>query len=104
MAGEQGGPRGFKLVEEAGESPASEMSFSTLVISLASSALVHLGVAPEPGVPAPGPANLPLAQQTIDILEVLKQKTRGNLDADESNLLEQALHDLHMRFLAARRS
>lgn len=104
MAGEQGGPRGFKLVDEAGDAPLAEMSFGTLVISLASSALVHLGVAPEPGTAAPGPPDLPLARQTIDILEVLKRKTRGNLDADEEALLEQTLHDLHMRFLAARRS
>jgi len=79
------------------------MSFSTLVLSLASSTLVHLGVAPEPGTPAPGPVNLPLARQTIDILEILKLKTRGNLDEGEATLLEQIVHDLHMRFLAAKR-
>ncbi len=104
MAGEQGGQRGFKLVEQPDEPALPEMSFATLVISLASSALVHLGVAPEPGAPDPGPANLPLAQQTIDILEVLKRKTEGNLDASEAQLLEQIIHDLHMRFLAAKRA
>lgn len=103
MAGEQGGPRGFRMVEDSSDAALPDMSFGTLVISLTSSALVHLGVAPEPGTQAPGPVNLPLARQTIDILEVLKAKTRGNLDTDETTLLDQALHDLHMRFLSARR-
>lgn len=104
MAGEQGGPRGFKLVEEPGDAALPDMSFATLVLSLASSALVHLGVAPEPGAPAPGPVDLLLARQTIDILEVLRTKTQGNLDESEAALLEQVVHDLHMRFLAAKRA
>jgi hypothetical protein len=85
-----------------------EMSFATLVISLCTSALVHLGVAPDAGEggaesgPAPEP-NLPLARQTIDILEILQEKTRGNLDEAELRLLESVLHDLRMRFVAARK-
>ena len=102
MAGEQGGPRGFRMVDEPA-GPLTEMSFATLVLSLASSALVHLGVAPEPGAETPGAPNLPLARQTIDILEMLRDKTRGNLDADETGLLEQVLHDLHLRFVEAKR-
>ncbi|MEX2205839.1 MAG: DUF1844 domain-containing protein [Myxococcota bacterium] len=102
MAGEQGGPRGFQM-QDAGDAPLAEMSFATLVLSLTSSALVHLGAAPEPGTTTPGAPDLPLARHTIDILEILKAKTQGNLDADESALLEQVLHDLHMRFLAAKR-
>ena len=101
MAGEQGGPRGFRMVDEP-EGPLTEMSFATLVLSLTSSALVHLGAAPEPGTTAPAPLNLPLARQTIDILEMLRDKTRGNLDDDESRLLEQVLHDLHLRFVDAK--
>ena len=92
------------MVQDAGEAQLPEMSFATLVVSLTSSALVHLAAAPEPGTLAPGPVNLPLARQTIDILEILKAKTRGNLDADEAKLLDQVLHDLHMRFVAAKRS
>ncbi len=102
MAGEQGGPRGFHMVDED-EAALAEMSFSTLVLSLASSALVHLGVAPEPGSETPGALDLGAARQTIDILEILRGKTRGNLDDEESRLLEQVLHDLHMRFLAAKK-
>jgi hypothetical protein len=91
------------MVQDATEASQPEMSFATLVLSLASSALVHLGAAPEPGTAAPGPPNLPLARHTIDILEILKAKTRGNLDAEETALLDQVLHDLHLRFLAAKR-
>ena len=92
------------MVEEPGEAPRSDMSFATLVLSLTSSALVHLGVAPEPGAPAPGAVDLPLARQTVDILEVLRTKTQGNLDESEAKLLDQVLHDLHMRFLAVKRT
>jgi hypothetical protein len=92
------------MTQNEGEAPLPEMSFATLVLSLTSSALVHLGVAPEPGTTAPAPLNLPLARHTIDRLEILRTKTRGNLDPDEAKLLEQVLHDLHMRFLAAKRS
>jgi len=104
VAGEQGGPRGFQMVQDGDESALPEMSFATLVLSLTSSALVHLGAAPEPGAATPGAPNLPLARHTIDILEILKAKTQGNLDEHEAALLEQVLHDLHMRYLAAKRS
>jgi hypothetical protein len=102
MAHEQGGPRGFKMGEPEGDS-LPEMSFATLVLSLSTSALLHLGVPPEAGEgPAPE-INLPLARQTIDILEILRDKTRGNLDESESRLLDGVLHDLRMRFIDARK-
>ena len=102
MAGEQGGPRGFRMSESEPDA-LPEMSFATLVLSLSTSALLHLGVPPEPGEEPPPEINLPLARQTIDILEILRDKTRGNLDESESRLLEQVLHDLRMRFVAARK-
>jgi hypothetical protein len=101
MAGEQGGPRGFRMVDDGGE-PLAELSFSTVVISLASSALVHLGVAPEPGAEAPGQIDRGAARHTIDMLEILREKTRGNLDENEARLLEQVLHDLHLRYLSTK--
>ena len=104
MAGEQGGPRGFKMSDPEDPSGLPEMSFATLVISLSTSALIHLGVPPEPSAEPAPEVNLPLARQTIDILEILREKTRGNLDANESRLLEQILHDLRLRFVAARKS
>jgi hypothetical protein len=102
MAGEQGGPRGFQMRDPEGQGGLPEMSFATLVLSLSTSALIHLGVPPEPAEEPPAEPNLPLARQTIDILEILREKTRGNLDESEARLLEQVLHDLRMRFVAAR--
>jgi len=83
-----------------------EMSFATLVLSLSTSALLHLGVAPPEAASGEKPPepNLPLARQTIDILEILRDKTRGNLDGAETALLDQVLHDLRMRFVAARKT
>ena len=69
------------------------MSFDIFVLSLNASALMHLGDAQEPGT-----ADLPLARQTIDILGMLEEKTRGNLSGEEERLLHQILFDLRMRY------
>ena len=45
------------------------------------------------------PANLPAAQQMIDILALLEEKTRGNLTAEERQLLEQILYELRLRYV-----
>ncbi len=105
MKAEQKGERGFQMSDspegQATDLPA--MNLVTLVMSLSTSALVHLGVAPpggEAGQEAP-PKNLPLARQTIDILEVLQEKTHGNLTPEEEKLFDDVLHDLHMRYVEA---
>jgi len=69
------------------------MSFDIFVLSLNASALLHLGDAQQPGT-----ADLPLARQTIDILAMLEEKTRGNLSGEEERLLHQILFDLRMRY------
>lgn len=74
------------------------IDFATFVLSLSQTALVHLGDAPDPGGGAPG-RDLDLARQTIDILEVLEAKTRGNLTGDEERVLSAALYDLRMRYV-----
>ena len=78
------------------------IDFTMLVLSLSQTALVHLGEAPHPdghdSAPPP-PRNLALARQTIDLLGVLQDKTKGNLGGDEETLLETILHDLRMRFV-----
>lgn len=75
-----------------------ELDFAMFVLSLAHSAWVHLGDAPNP---ADGlrETNLPMARQTIDLLAMLQDKTRGNLDGDEEHVLEQALYDLRTRYV-----
>ena len=92
--------RGERRERATGE--LAPLAFGTLVLSLSSSALVQLGVAPPPGESSPAAPNLPAAQQTIEILEMLRVKTRGNLTPDEERLLESVLHDLRLRFIEAR--
>jgi hypothetical protein len=79
------------------------IDFSTFVLSLGTSALYQLGKIgdPESGAEGPVEPNLPVARQTIDTLEMLTEKTRGNLTDAESKLLESILYELHMRFVEA---
>lgn len=78
--------------------PLPQVTFSTFVMSLASSALVHLGEVPEPETGQMS-ENLPVAKHTIDILSMLKQKTGNCLDPDEAQLLEGLLYDLRMKYV-----
>ncbi len=75
-------------------------SFAQFLVSLGSSALVHLGEIEEPGG-GKTHQNLPLARHSIDVLELLKVKTEGNLDADEGRLLDALLTDLNQKYSAA---
>lgn len=77
------------------------VDFSTFVLSLAHSALVHLGVAPDPATGQEHPPSLPLARQTIDLVSLLADKTKGNLTGEEERLLEQLLYDLRLRYVDA---
>ncbi len=79
------------------------MDFSTFVLSLATSALYHLGLVEDPETHKTVPPDLSLARQTIDTLEILQEKTRGNLDDDERRLLESLMYELRMRFVEARK-
>ena len=78
------------------------IDFSTLVLSLATSAMVHMGLVPDPAGGGPAEKSLVLAQQTIDTLEMLQQKTQGNLDAEEVKLLQSVLYELRMNYVKAR--
>lgn len=80
-----------------------DIDFATFVLSLSHSALVHLGDAPNPG-DGKLEANLPMARQTIDLLNVLQEKTRSNLSGEEERILEQALYDLRMRYVEVAKS
>ncbi|MBZ5551975.1 MAG: DUF1844 domain-containing protein [Acidobacteriia bacterium] len=79
------------------------MTFETLVMSLSSTAMVQLGLIPDPATNQPE-QNLQAARQTIDILEILQQKTKGNLDESESKLLDNILYELRMTFLEVNQS
>lgn len=82
---------------EDGEQELPPFDFNLLVLSLTTSALMHLGEAPEEAGPK-GEVNLGHARQVIDMLAVLEVKTRGNLTGEEERILHQALFDLRMRF------
>jgi len=77
------------------------IDFSTLVLSLATSAMVHMGLVPETEG-GPVEKNLALAHQSIDTLEMLQDKTRGNLTDDETKLLQSVLYELRMGYVKAR--
>jgi hypothetical protein len=72
------------------------IDFATFIISMSHSALIQLGEAPHPDTQTVEP-NLPLARQTIDLLGLLEEKTKGNLNGDEERLLTQILYDLRLR-------
>ena len=76
--------------------------FCSFLLSLGSSALVHLGEIEHPEHSATS-NNLHLAKQTLDILTMLQEKTRGNLTDEESRLFEQVLYELRLKYVAARR-
>jgi len=81
-----------------GKEKLPEVDFATLLLSLATSALVHLGEQPEGDTQA-AEVNLPLAKQTIDMMALLRDKTRGNLTNEESRLMDSLLYDLRMRYV-----
>jgi hypothetical protein len=77
------------------------LDFNAFVLSLGSSALIHLGEAPDPESGKTQDPDLVLAQESIDLLALLQEKTRGNLSEDEARFLDTLLYDLRVRFVAA---
>jgi hypothetical protein len=78
--------------------PLPGIDFSSLVLSFSSSAMMHLGLLADP-VTQKTEKNLALAKQTIDIIAMLQEKTRGNLSKDEEKFLESILFDLRMNYV-----
>lgn len=75
-----------------------QVNFTNFVLSLSTSALFHFGDFAESEGDKPQ-KNLPAAKQTIDILDMLHEKTKGNLDKNESDLIQGVLYELKMRFV-----
>ncbi|MEN8139755.1 MAG: DUF1844 domain-containing protein [Thermodesulfobacteriota bacterium] len=84
---------------ETRESLMPEVTFTHFLISLNTSALFHLGDLPDP-VTGQTKQDLVLAMHTIDTLVLLQEKTKGNLSAEEANMLDKFIHDLKMRYVA----
>ena len=79
------------------------IDFSTFIISLSTQALMHLG---EMGDPVTGKVekDVAVAKQTIDIIGMLSEKSRGNLDEAEEQLVKEVLYNLRMRYVEAVRT
>ncbi len=103
------GARHDEPAEPAPEQPAGDqkrsvplppVDFTTFILSLASNAMIQLGIAPDPetGKTSTEPE---LARQTIDLLGMLREKTRGNLTDEESRFFDAMLYDLRVRFVEA---
>jgi hypothetical protein len=82
--------------------PLPPVDFTTFVLSLGQSAVLHLGEAEHPGS-GKVEKDLPMAKHTIDLLSMLQDKTKGNLTAHEEKLLESVLYDLRLRYVEAAR-
>jgi len=120
MSDEKHEERGFTVIDRRGGQPEEEqeapgsasepaqrgglprVDFATFCLSLGTSALYHLGLVGDPDTgDRPAEPNLPVARQTIDTLEMLRDKTRGNLDDEEARMLDGLLYELHMHYLEA---
>lgn len=77
-----------------------EINFASFVFSIASSAFIHLGEEPDP-LSGEKKVSLPMAKQTIDVLSILEEKTKGNLNQDEDHLLKNILYTLRMKYVEA---
>jgi hypothetical protein len=77
---------------------ATTLAFSTFLLSLSTSVMVCLGELPDP-LRNEKSTNIPLAKQTIGIIEMLKEKTKGNLTEEEDRLIEGILYDLRMKYI-----
>jgi len=105
LSAERSEGRNPELVEGPAETPSDAGTdpppgvpdFSTLVMSLATAALLHLGDIADPAHPQ-GPVDLPRAREAIDILGMLQEKTSGNLTPEEQNLLDTWLCTLRTAF------
>jgi hypothetical protein len=80
--------------------PLPEISLINFLFSLSTSALIQLGEIEDP-MSQKMVKNLPLAKQTIDLIGMLKEKTKGNLTPDEEKLMENILYDLRIRYVKA---
>lgn len=89
-----------KKSPEGGKSSVGGPSFLDLVMSIQMGAMVNLGMV-QTGDGRRSPVNLPAAKDSIDLLDVLKEKTKGNLSQEESGILSEGLYHLRMVYVAA---
>jgi hypothetical protein len=83
------------------ETPDAGISFAQFILSLGTTAAVHFGDLPDPTTGEREETNLAAAAQMIELISMLQEKTRGNLEPAEAKLVEDLLYDLRMRFVQA---
>ena len=88
-----------KTPSEGEQAEPFQVDFSAFIMSLTSSAFYHLGDMADPTT-GKKEVNLPAVQQTIDMLIMLREKTKGNLKEDENKLLEQLIYELQVKYVA----
>ena len=98
--GEKEQPQKEAQKEEPRKGPLPEVNFSSLIFSLSSSALLHIGEIADPQTGATR-KDLPLAKHTIDTIAMLREKTEGNLTEEEDKFMENILTDLRWRYVKA---
>jgi hypothetical protein len=103
-AGEEVSPPSPSAPEADPGRPAPRVDFSMLVQSIAFSALHYLGLMAEPQGGRATEPDIPLARHNIEILELLEEKTRGNLSDDEAKLIATLLYEVRMHFVEATKS
>ena len=81
--------------------PLPEVNFSSLILSLSSTAFLHFGEIPDPAT-GEKKKDLALAKHVIDTIAMLKEKTEGNLTKEEKQFIENILTDLRLRFVKAK--
>jgi hypothetical protein len=84
----------------AQEGPLPEIDFTSFIFSISTSILIQLGEIQDPFTQK-SVKNLPLAKQTIDLIGMLKEKTKGNLTPEEERIIEYILYDLKMKYVKA---
>ena len=99
----QESPNPARTETEQQPQQAFQIDFSTFIMSLTSSAFYHLGDIADPET-GKTETNLPAVNQTIDMLTMLREKTKGNLNEEENKLLEQLIYELQMKYVAKTKS
>ncbi|MCD6305650.1 MAG: DUF1844 domain-containing protein [Deltaproteobacteria bacterium] len=84
--------------KESQRPPLPEVNFSSLILSLSSTAFLHLGEIPDPAT-GQRKKDMLLAKHVIDTIGMLKEKTEGNLNAEEKQLIANILTDLRLRYV-----
>ena len=83
------------------ETPDPGITFSGFILSLATTAAVHFGDLADPSTGDKAAPNLEAAQQMIDLIAMLQEKTKGNLIEPEARLVDDLLYELRVRYVQA---